>query len=109
MPNTRTAALIAVLVAVASAAMPVAASANTPGCVTKAEYRSAHSGYTMTRVHRNWDTSGHRVSLAQSGGYAASVRTYRTCGSRYGSVAVAWDKKPGGAWRLSAKSAVWVY
>jgi hypothetical protein len=63
---------------------------------------------TMTRVHRIFGTSGKRVSHASAGGYAAQVRTYRGCGSRYNVVSVLFDKNPGGNWRLDVKAAVWI-
>lgn len=37
------------------------ASADTPGCVTRAEFRKASKGMKMTRVHDIFDTRGRRV------------------------------------------------
>jgi hypothetical protein len=84
-----------------------AKAADTPGCVTRAEYRSVHAGDRMSRVHRIFDIRGRRMSIATSGGFASQIRSYKTC-SQFSSVAIAYDKEPGGVWRLAAKSAVWV-
>lgn len=100
-------ALVIALV-IASMAMLPAAPASAAGCVSRSEYRSAKSNMTMTRVHRIFGTSGRRLSIASSGGYAAQIRTYRGCGSRYSVVSVLFDKNPGGSWRLDTKAAVWV-
>ncbi len=39
-------------------AIAPAASADTPGCVTRAEYRSVQYGMSKPRVHNTFDTSG---------------------------------------------------
>jgi hypothetical protein len=78
------------------------ASADTPGCVTKSEYRKVHKGMTKKRVHRIFDNRGHRQAFAQSGGHTAEIRGYRTC-SPFSAIAVSY-----GDGRLDAKSAVWV-
>jgi hypothetical protein len=62
----------------------------------------------MTRVHAKFGTSGHRESTASMGGYASTMRTYRVCHQQFSSIAISFDKKPGGVFRLSAKSALWV-
>lgn len=90
-----------------SAFIAPAAQADTPGCVTRAEYRSVSKGMTKPKVHGIFDTDGRRMSIASSGGYSSEVRTYKTC-SPYSSVAISWNKNPGGVWKLGAKSAVWV-
>jgi hypothetical protein len=51
------------------------AAADTPGCVTKKEYRHIHKGMTKKRVHRIFDT--HRSW--GSGGGAVYTRTYQSC------------------------------
>ncbi len=93
---------------IASLTMLPAAPASAAGCVSRSEYRAAKSNMTMTRVHRIFDTSGRRVSYASYGGYAAQIRTYRGCGSRYNVVSILFDKNPGGLWRLDTKAAIWV-
>jgi hypothetical protein len=56
-------------------AVPVSATADTPGCVVRSEFRQVHNGMTRTRVHRIFDTSGRLSSTV--GGHEA--RTYRPC------------------------------
>jgi hypothetical protein len=102
--TTASLAAAAVLVPVQTAN---AATNRSPGCVTRAEYRSVHKGWTKARVTKTFGTAGHREAIARSAGYGSEVRSYKTC-STYSAVSVAFDKNPGGAWRLSAKSAVWV-
>lgn len=84
-----------------------AASADTGTCVTRTEYRQVSRGMTKAKVHRIFDIDGKRQAIARSGGYVSEIRNYKTC-SQYSAVSIAWDKKPGGVFRLSAKSAVWV-
>ena len=87
-------------------ALAPAASADTPGCVTRAEFRQVHKGMTKTRVHRVFDTSGRRQAIAHSGGYTSEIRSYNPC-SRYSAVSLGFDSGPGEPLRLNAKSAVW--
>ena len=55
-----------------------AASADTPGCVTRAEYRQVHDGMTRGRVHDIFDTKG--TSLFENPGVVHnSAREYRMC------------------------------
>ena len=56
-------------------AVPTSATADTPGCVTRSEYRQVHSGTAKLRVQRIFDTGGKSVSKA--GGH--DVRVYRAC------------------------------
>ena len=52
------------------------ASADTPGCVTKKEYRRIHKGMTKKRVHRIFDT---RRSWFAGGSAGVYKRTYQSC------------------------------
>ncbi len=61
------------------------ASADTPGCVTRAEYKSVHRHYSQLRVRHIFDTPG-KLSY-QSGSY--KTREYNTC-TKYGYVAVSY-------------------
>ena len=106
--SMRTAAISVAIVLASLATWPMAVSADTPGCVTRAEFRAVHRGHKMARVHRKWDTRGRLRAKANVRGYRAQVRTYRGCGSRYNVVAASFSKTPWGRWKLSAKSAVWV-
>jgi hypothetical protein len=72
--------LIAVLLAVGSVfAAPTAAQADTPGCVTRAEFRQVHDGMPMARVHRIFDTDGHQSSVIVVGGQVHVARNYVAC------------------------------
>ncbi len=94
------------LVLTATTTLILPASADTPDCVTRAEYRKVHRGDSKPRVHRIFDVRGKREAISSSGGYKSEIRSYRTC-SRFSAVSIAWEKKPNRPWRLSAKSAVW--
>lgn len=100
--------VIAALVASAFLVAPApVASAATPGCVTKAEYQKVKKGTPKTKVAKTFGTAGKRISIASSGGFSSEIRSYKTC-SKYSVVSIAFDKVPGGVFKLSAKSAVWV-
>jgi hypothetical protein len=91
----------------AAVAFAPSALADTPGCVTRAEYRAVHRGDSIRRVHRILDTDGRRVYYAtEVGGYVSQGRRYRTC-RPHSSVEIQYIKKAGGIWRLLAKSAIW--
>jgi hypothetical protein len=75
--------------------------ADTPGCVTRAEYRHVHKGMAKARVHRIFDVDGKRQAIAHSGGSTSEIRSYRTC-IRFSSVAVSY-----GNGHVNGKSAVW--
>ena len=51
------------------------ATADTPGCVTKTEYRKIHKGMTKKRVHRIFDTRG----WGADGGAGGYSRAYPSC------------------------------
>jgi hypothetical protein len=55
------------------------ASADTPGCVSKAEFRKVHKGMTRQRVQRIFDTKGHQVYTWWISGDHYSGREYRAC------------------------------
>lgn len=56
------------------------ASADSPGCVTRAEYERVHDGMRKARVHRIFDTRG-RFGDGGAGGYS---RLYTECHPRGG-------------------------
>ena len=64
-----------VLALVGGTAISPPATADTPGCVTKKEYRKIHKGVTKKRVHRIFDTSRNWGT----GGGAVYTRTYQSC------------------------------
>lgn len=55
-------------------AAPSPATADTPGCVVRTEFRQVHNGMTKGSVQRIFDTSGSLNSAARH-----EVRTYRAC------------------------------
>jgi hypothetical protein len=75
------------------------ASADSPGCVTRSEFRAVRNGWNLHRVHNKFDTSG-RLEFA-SGAYKS--REYRPCNNpRYSYVSVSYDHG-----RVYSKSAYW--
>ena len=56
-------------------AAPAPATADTPGCVARSEFRQVHSGMAKLRVQRIFDTDG--TSVSKAGGH--DVRVYRAC------------------------------
>lgn len=73
------AALAAITVSVAALGIepPPAAGADTPGCVSEAEYLQVSIGMAKARVHQIFDTRGKFLDGA-AGGY---TRGYRECGN----------------------------
>lgn len=72
--------LIPLLLAVTGVlAAPTSAQADTPGCVTRAEFRQVHDGMPVARVHRILDTEGHQSSVIIVGGQRHVARNYRAC------------------------------
>jgi len=99
---------LAIAVPVAIVGIPTSANADTPGCVTRAEYRAVSKGMTISKVASIFDTSGTRQAISTtSGGYASQVRSYKTCAA-YSAVSIAYSRSGWGKpWKLSVKSAVW--
>jgi len=100
------------LTALAAISAPVAtataahANPGSKGCVTRAEFKAVKKGWTKTRVDAKFGTHGHKEAGATSGGFSSSVWSYKPC-TKFSAVAVSYDKQGHGAWKLSAKSAVW--
>jgi hypothetical protein len=82
---------------VATIAVATPALADTPGCVSRAEYRQVHRGMTKPHVHRIFDTAGHRDAAHGN----IEVRGYRTC-PRHSAVSLTYRKR-----RVSTKVAIW--
>jgi len=80
-----------------------AAHADTPGCVSKQEFRKVKDGFKKRRVHRIFDTRGRQTSIFRVGGETYESREYKPCSDRkYGFV---WVDYVNG--RLDAKYAYW--
>jgi hypothetical protein len=80
------------------------AMADTPRCVTRAEFRHVHNGMTKHRVHRIFDTRG-TFGDGGAGGYS---RLYRQCrkpapGHAVCQVSVEYSDGPSQAARVSLK------
>jgi hypothetical protein len=73
-----------------------AAYADSPGCVSQAEFRRVHNGMRQWRVHRIFDTRGRHVT-----GQVVELRSYRAC-PRNSAVSVSYNHR-----RVAAKYAVW--
>ena len=99
--------LSAIALALVALVFAPLAAADTPGCVTRSEYRAVHKDDSIARVHRIFNTDGRRIGGAKGGGFASQVRSYRTC-SPLSSVVIQYDRSRGTIWKLTAKSAVWV-
>lgn len=56
-----------------------AQAAGTPGCVTRAEFKAVHKGYSLIRVKSVFGTGGTRMSRVVMGGFSAEIRSYKTC------------------------------
>jgi hypothetical protein len=84
-PSVNVSQLLAAFVGASFLAVPVFAAApqavaDTPGCVSGAEYRRVHDGMTRGAVHRLFDTSGRRL-FENPGAVHNSAREYRMCAS----------------------------
>ncbi|HYJ70636.1 MAG TPA: hypothetical protein VEX15_23525 [Nocardioidaceae bacterium] len=79
---TRAAVLLGTGAALALGSTVVAttpASADTPGCVTKNEFRKVHKGMSRERVQRIFDNKGHQTYTYWISGDHYSGRDYRAC------------------------------
>ncbi|HZC51408.1 MAG TPA: hypothetical protein VE441_02780 [Mycobacterium sp.] len=85
------------------------AMADTPGCVTKAEFHSVAKGWSMTRVHNRFDTAGRQSWFFGATAYSAAEqgREYRACHHPTYSIIEVDYKKKSGTWRVTSKSAYW--
>ena len=85
-----------ILLASVGPAAPV--QADTPGCVTKAEFKRATKGMLKARVHRIFDTEGFKTGLGD-----LETRHYSPCAA--GGVVQVTYRDNG---RLKAKSGNWI-
>ena len=81
--------------------------ADTPGCVTRKEFRRVEKGMRMSRVHAIFDTAGKQAwYMSGSYGYPAEQgREYKPCPA-YSHVEVDYKRKSG-VWRVTGKLAYW--
>ena len=59
--------LSAIAVALVTLAFAPIAAADTPGCVTRSEYRAINKDDSIARVHRIFDTDGRKIGGAKGG------------------------------------------
>lgn len=86
------------------AVAPSADAAPTPGCVDRAEFSKVRKGMTVDQVKRKFHGLNGRTTYRST--YSLS-KTYKTCGSRWGSVTVDWDRYDTRDLRVGYKSAFW--
>jgi hypothetical protein len=73
-----TAGLLAATGVVAiGAAYPAAA--DTPGCVSRAEFDQVTHGMSRARVHEIFDIDGKQISSVESNGHLMTIRKYLPC------------------------------
>lgn len=99
MKKALTTALIAVGTTLVLPGTP--ARADTPNCVTRAEYRAVKNGWTRARVARVFDVPGRQMTGLRPGFHA---RTYNDCwrSREYEFVSVIYRFRAG-AWRVVDK------
>jgi hypothetical protein len=96
-----TVAAAAVLAGGLTMTTPDLASADTPRCVSKAEFRQVKKGMSKSRVAGIFDTAGKRDAISSGGGYTFEIRSYKSC-TRFGAVAIGFSNG-----KLDNKTAIW--
>ncbi|KQQ39762.1 hypothetical protein [Nocardioides sp. Leaf307] len=86
------------LLTAGTAVIAPATHADSPGCVTRKEFRKVGEGMGMKKVHAVFDTAGRRVAKDSQDGLTIETRRYSTC-SGDGGVGVLFRNG-----RLSSKS-----
>lgn len=103
-------AVLSAIAAVASIGVVAPASADTPRCVSRAEFRAVKDGWSITRVYNRFDVTGsqdwYEAGDREYDWPAMQGRSYRACTS-YGTVYVEFERYPGDVWRVTSKSAYW--
>lgn len=80
---------------------PAPAHADTPLCVTRAEFRQVTKGMTKLRVHRIFDRRGKQVSIFTGSGVTYETRQYRPC-LRFSAIQINYENR-----KVSGKFAYW--
>ena len=80
--------VITLIAALVGAGASVPASADTPGCVSRHEFKRVAVGMRMTKVHAIFDTAGTETAL----GAPHKLRYYTTCTGR-GAVQVVYNSR----------------
>jgi hypothetical protein len=112
MRTTRSGAALAGVLTIASIALSTpAASAASPKCVSKKEFRAVRDGWSITRVYNKFDITGKMDWYTEGyddpefGWPDAQGRSYRAC-TQFGTVYVDYERV-NGKWRVTSKSAYW--
>jgi hypothetical protein len=58
------------------------AQADSPRCVSRAEYHRVHRGMSRAAVHGVFDTRGRRRAFSRVGRFTSEIRVYRGCPRR---------------------------
>ena len=106
----RSLAVLAATAALTSLAVVAPASADTPRCVSRAEFRAVKNGWSITRVYNRFDVTGsqdwYQAGDREYDWPATQGRSYRACTS-FGSVYLEFERYPRDVWRVTSKSAYW--
>lgn len=78
---------------------------DTPGCVTRGEFRLITKGTTQTQVTHIFETGGFLVAKdpGDSQYYPAQIRAYRACASGVTFPIVSFFKNDAGIWKVQYK------
>ena len=80
------------------------ASADTPGCATREEFRRVERGMSSVRVAKILDTNGSRGAVVDGPGYHETYRLYTKCGSLPALASVDYRRNDGSTvWRVTSK------
>ncbi len=96
------AATAALVLASISLAIP-SASADTPGCVTRAEFLQARRGMTPRQVSAIFDVPGRVSFLSGFDGWSLQSRDYHGC-KRYSYISVDFERDGGNPYRMTSKT-----
>lgn len=94
--------IVAAALTASTLAVAPPANADTPGCVTRGEYRSVplNGTWSKAKVSRVFDTAGERLTIQTTQDATYETRRYRSClNPKYASVEVAFIGAPGGTRR----------
>ncbi len=106
----RTLMAASTLAVVAPVVLAAPAQADTPDCVSRAEFRAVQKGWSITRVANRFDVTGVQTYYASGDASidwpAYQSRKYNPC-PKYSGVYVDFEKEAGDVWRVVSKSAYW--
>lgn len=109
--NKSRAAVVAVLTMAGLGLSAPPATADTPKCVSKREFKAVRDGWSIKRVHNKFDIKGTQDWFTDGyddpefGWPDEQGRRYRAC-TKFGTVYVDYERVKG-VWRVNRKSAYW--